>query len=132
MYKPTAGDVGSLEATVLPLSPVEFHVLLVLAAGPLYGYAVLKAVEEESRGAVRPEIGSLYRVLARLMTLGLVDETRAPKGSPKVHRGRARRYYQITPEGRHLLEEEALRLQNAVEIARRRSVLPEGAEGVGS
>lgn len=31
-------------------SATEFHVLLVLSRGALYGYAIMKAVEEESGG----------------------------------------------------------------------------------
>jgi DNA-binding PadR family transcriptional regulator len=111
----------------LPLSAVDFHVLLVLARRTLHGYAILKAVETESGGAVSPEVGSLYRVLARLMAEGLVEETSAPASAPKVHRGRSRRYYRLTREGRALLKAEARRLASAVEIARNRAILPEGA-----
>jgi DNA-binding PadR family transcriptional regulator len=111
----------------LPLSPLDFHVLLVLAAGDLYGYAILKAVEEESGGVVHPEIGSLYRVLARLMSLELVDEAPTPAKAPEVHRGRSRRYYRLTREGRAALEAEAHRLEGAVELARRRALLARGS-----
>ena len=112
----------------LPLSAVDFHVLLVLAGGTLHGYAILKAVEAESDGLVSPEVGSLYRVLARLMAAGLVEETSAPASAPRVHRGRSRRYYRLTREGRALLKAEARRLASAVEIARIRAILPEGAK----
>jgi DNA-binding PadR family transcriptional regulator len=110
-----------------PLSAVDFHVLLVLARKTLHGYAILKAVEAESRGAVSPEVGSLYRVLARLMSDGLVEEADPPASAPRVHRGRARRYYRLTRDGRALLKAEAKRLAHAVEIARARAILPEGA-----
>ncbi len=112
----------------VPLSAVDFHVLLVLAGGTLHGYAILKAVESESEGLVSPEVGSLYRVLARLMTAGFVEETPAPAVAPRVHRGRSRRYYRLTREGRALLKAEAKRLASAVEIARSRAILPEGAK----
>ena len=112
----------------VPLSAVDFHVLLVLAGGTLHGYAILKAVESESDGLVSPEVGSLYRVLARLMAAGLVEETSAPAAAPRVHRGRSRRYYRLTREGRALLKAEARRLASAVEIARIRAILPEGAK----
>lgn len=108
-----------------PLSPVEFHVLLVLAAENLYGYAILKAIDEESGGAVSPEIGSLYRVLGRLMSLGYVDEVDAPAKAPEVHRGRTRRYYRLTRPGRAVLKQDARRLEHAVSIARDRRLLPE-------
>lgn len=39
-----------------------------VADGPLYGYSVRDAVEEESEGALTPRAGSLYRVIARMMT----------------------------------------------------------------
>ncbi|HSF16880.1 MAG TPA: helix-turn-helix transcriptional regulator [Vicinamibacteria bacterium] len=110
------------------LSPTDFHVLLVLASGDLYGYAILKAVREESSGAVRPEIGSLYRVLARLMSLGLVDEVEAPGNAPAIHRGRTRRYYRLTRRGRDVLASETRRLETAVRIARKRA-RDEGAAG---
>ena len=79
-----------------PLTAVDYHVLMVLTEEDLYGYAIMKAVEEESSGAVSPEIGSLYRILARLMSEGFVEEAGAPKGSSSEHRGRPRRYYRAS------------------------------------
>lgn len=104
----------------LPLSPTDFHVLLVLASDDLYGYAIQKAIERESGGAVRPEIGSLYRVLGRLTSLGLVDETDGPEDAPESHRGRPRRYYRLTAQGLDLLKADARRMEGALEIARAR------------
>ena len=108
-----------------PLSARDFHVLLVLADGALYGYAIMKAIEEESGGVISPEIGSLYRVLARLMSDGLVEETEAPEDAPTVHRGRARRYYELTPAGRRMLTAESKRLDRVMELVRVRNVLPD-------
>lgn len=108
------------DAQPLPLSPTDFHVLLVLASEDLYGYAIQKAVADESGGSVRPEIGSLYRVLGRLMSLGMVEETQAPDGAPESHRGRPRRYYMLTARGREALEADARRLEGALQIARLR------------
>ena len=111
----------------LPLSATDYHVLLVLAEEDLYGYAIMKAIEEDSRGAVSPEIGSLYRILARLMTEGFVDEIGTPAEAPTEHRGRPRRYYRLTKQGRVALHDESLRLRGVVELARERSLLPEVA-----
>ena len=36
-----------------PLSPLEFHVLLILAPAQLYGYAIKKGVEAAKKGVVR-------------------------------------------------------------------------------
>ena len=113
--------------SAVALSPTDFHVLLVLAGGDLYGYAILKAVEEESQGAVQPEIGSLYRVLGRLMALGLLAEVPAPAKAPDVHRGQPRRYYHLTRAGRAVLKTDAQRLEGALEIARERALLPEAS-----
>lgn len=107
-----------------PLSAMDYHVLMVLTEEDLYGYAIMKAVEDESAGAVSPEVGSLYRILARLMSEGLVDEVDAPDGSPTEHRGRPRRYYGLTVQGRAALTAESLRLQGVLELARQRSLLP--------
>lgn len=103
-----------------PLTATDFHVLLVLAGERLYGYAILQAIERESGGAVAPEIGSLYRVLARLLDAGLVDEAEAPGGAPSTHRGRPRRYYALTEAGRTALRAETKRLAGALEIAEAR------------
>ena len=109
-----------------PLSPTEFHVLIALADGPSYGYAVKKAVARHSRGAVTPEIGSLYRVLARLMDSGWVEETAPPPGAREGTRGQPRRYYALTAAGRAVAHEEARRLSHVLHLARERDMLPEG------
>jgi DNA-binding PadR family transcriptional regulator len=109
-----------------PLSAMDFHVLMVLASGASYGYAIMKAVAEQSQGAVQPEIGSLYRVLARLMAEGWVREAAEPAAAPEATRGRERRYYGLTPEGRRVAREEAHRLAHVVALARERRLLPGG------
>ena len=105
-------------AALLPLSALDLQVLLVLAGGELYGYAIMKAVEEQSGGVLRPEIGSLYRVIARLMAGGWVVETEPADVPP--HPGVPRRYYDLTPEGRVALSEEARRLREISDLAHRR------------
>lgn len=101
------------------LSRLEYHVLLAMAEGPRYGYAVRDAVEEESGGTLTPRAGTLYRVIARLITSGLVSEIEAPP-EPEPHPGRPRRYYALTEEGRARLLEEAHRMRDAAALARRR------------
>jgi DNA-binding PadR family transcriptional regulator len=100
------------------LSNLEYHVLLALAAGPLYGYAIKDAVANESAGTLTPRAGSLYRVVARLMTSGFVIET-APKDSTP-HPGLARKYYALTAKGRATLAAEARRLKRSAAIAEKR------------
>ena len=98
-----------------PLSPNDFHLLLVLAEGESYGYALLKTMEQESSGSVRPDIGSLYRALARLVGAGLVED--AGKRDEELSPGRPRHYYRITEAGRQALALDAERLRRALALA---------------
>lgn len=100
------------------MSRLEYHVLLAMAERPRYGYAVKSAIEDESGGALAPRAGSLYRVIARLMGEGWVEEVEPAEVEP--HPGRPRKYYGLTPEGRVVLGREAARLRDAAELAERR------------
>lgn len=108
-----------------PLAPVELYVLLALEEGESYGYAIMKRVDELSVGAVQPDIGGLYRVLAKMTALVWVVEADAPEGSPEVHPGRTRRYYRMTGAGRVALSAELARLRIVVELAAARDLLLE-------
>lgn len=105
------------------LSPIEFQVLLVLAEGPSYGYAIMKSVEDQTGGRLHPEIGSLYRVLSRLMTRGLVEEQAPPEAAPVNQRGLPRKYYGLTPAGSRTARDEAHHLAGVLAIARSRKLL---------
>jgi DNA-binding PadR family transcriptional regulator len=107
------------------LSGLEYHVLLAMAESSMYGYAIKESVETESEGTLKPRAGSLYRVLARLMTWGLVNETDAD-GPTEPHPGRTRKYYGLTPEGRGALADEARRLRGAAALAETRLGAIEG------
>lgn len=107
------------------LSTLEYHVLLALASGPLHGYAVKDAVALESGGAVVPRAGSMYRVIARLMTVGYVAEA-APADAEETHPGHPRRYYMLSALGRQTLAAEARRLAQAAAMATRRLGAAEG------
>lgn len=112
---------------LLPLSATDYHILMVLAERDLYGYAIMKAVVEDSAGTASPGIGSLYRMLARLTAQGWLEEVATPRGAPREHRGHPRQYYRLTREGRVILREESLRLERVIELARERKLLPEGS-----
>ena len=107
--------------THLPLRPVEFEVLLVLARGDAHGYAIIKEAEERSGGSPRLETGTLYRALRRLASAGLVKPA---ERRPAPDRDDERRtYYAITPFGRQAAAAEARRLAAQVEVARARDLL---------
>jgi DNA-binding PadR family transcriptional regulator len=105
-------------------SLLEYHVLLALASGALHGYAIAERVAAESSGALRPRAGSLYRVVARLMSAGLIVESEAE--TEVSHPGLARRYYALTGDGRRMLAEEARRLKQAAAVAEKRLGLARG------
>jgi len=107
------------------MSTLEFHVLLALAGGPLYGLAIKYAVSAESGGALAPRAGSLYRVLARLVADGLVTEV-APDESVPPHPGLARRYYALTAAARGELLAESRRRKQAAAMAEKRLGVAQG------
>lgn len=98
---------------------LDYHVLLALSSGPIHGYAIKDAVVADSGGEQAPRAGTLYRVIARLITEGLVQET-APKGPSEAHPGQPRRYYDLTPAGRRTLAAQAQLLKQAAAEATRR------------
>lgn len=101
---------------LLPLKPADFHILLSLAEGPRHGYGIMKVVELESNGEVRLELGSLYRLLGRLLDLGMLEMADSDD---------RRRNYSLTPFGRRVLEAEARRLSALVKLAPVRKLLRE-------
>jgi DNA-binding PadR family transcriptional regulator len=102
----------------LPLSSHDFQVLLVLAEGPRHAYGLARAVEDAEDGGVRLELGSLYRILARLTTQGLIADTGGPRDAGGGDS--RRRYYCLTPLGRRVAEAETTRLESVLALARRR------------
>lgn len=108
----------------LPLKPADFQVLLVLCEGPQHAYGLSKAVEEQHKGRVHLEIGSLYRMMGRLSTEGLIEEAQGPEsldGSP----AQRRRIYRITELGRQVARAEARRLEEVLDVARQKDLLTE-------
>ena len=99
----------------LPLAPQDLQLLLAVADAPLHGYAMMKAVESQSGGALHVELGSLYRMIHRLERSGLLAESksRAAAASP----GRDRRFYRITAFGRAVVAAELDRLWRVLEVA---------------
>jgi PadR family transcriptional regulator, regulatory protein PadR len=102
----------------MTLSGLEYHVLLSLADGARHGFAIAERVAIDSGGALRPRAGSLYRVVARLIVEGWVDEREAEDEEP--HPGLPRRYYRLTAAGRLSLAQEAARLRHASTVALKR------------
>src|SRR5436305_3630157 len=95
--------------TPSPLTPALFNVLLALADGEKHGYAILKEVDEQTAGEVQLSTGTLYGIIKRLLTDGLIVESRnRPAADEDDQR---RRYYRLTDDGRKVAVAEAERME---------------------
>ena len=84
-----AGTIERLRKGML-----TFLVLEALSEKPLYLYQIIKLIEKNTHGHYRPSTGSLYPVLRKLVQQGAI------KVIEKDHK----KFYEITEEGRKLLE----------------------------
>lgn len=105
-----------------PLTPAVLHILLALAGGERHGYAIMKQVEADSRGAVKMGPGTLYGSLKRMLDAGLVQES-ARRIDPELDDER-RVYYRISGAGSKALARELARYGQLVALARARNLLP--------
>src|SRR5580692_12453737 len=111
--------------TIRSMTGQAFFVLTALADGPRHGYGIVREVVELSQERVKLKIGSLYGVLDRLASDGLIEPDRE-----EAHDGRLRRYYRLTQDGRRALAEEAeLRAATARVVRARLRLAGEQAAG---
>ncbi len=102
-------------ADYLPLRPVEFHILLSLAAGERHGYGIIQDIQDRG-DAPAPDVGTMYRALARMVEARLIE---AAARRPAADAGDERRnYYRITEAGRRVAMAEARRLEMLTRAAR--------------
>ena len=108
----------------LPLRPVEFHILLSLAAGDRHGYGIIQDAEARGESSV-PDVGTLYRALRRMQDQGLIDaaEQRPVDGAADERR----HYYRISPLGLRVARGEARRLAALARAAMVGGLLEAGA-----
>jgi len=77
----------------------ELAILSLLDKQPLYGFEIAKRIEEDSGGALRFNLASLYPMLYELEKRGWI------KGRWEANRaGRDRRYYCLTLSGKKKLQ----------------------------
>ena len=93
----------------LPLTAAGFQVLVALADGEQHGYALLKAVEEQTGGEIALSTGTLYGIIRRLLDGELIAERHTRDG---------KRLYRLTPLGREVARAEADRLEALLTTAR--------------
>ena len=106
-----------------PLRPAVFHILLALARGELHGLGIAESVDEATAGSVSLGPGTLYRSLKEMARDGLIGEVPAPAEGEDPRR----RFYALTERGRVLVQAEAERLAQIVEVARATRVLPDAS-----
>ncbi len=108
-----------------PLRRVEFHILLSLASGERHGYGIIRDIEARGETAV-PDVGTMYRALARMAELRLIE---APARRPAPDAGDERRnYYRITASGRRVAKAEVRRLEALMRAARLGGLVTKGAK----
>lgn len=103
------------------LSPAAFHIMLVLADGENHGYAIMREVNEHTQGRMRLGPGSLYGTIKRMLADGWIEES-DERPDPQLDDER-RRYYRLTGVGRKLVQAEAERLEQLVNVARKKRLL---------
>jgi DNA-binding PadR family transcriptional regulator len=122
----------------LPLQEPTFWILLSLSPGKKHGYAILKDVKTLSNGSLTMSTGTLYGAIERLMEQQLIERADnseiATSSLPEtqLHPGKPRKAYQLTTNGRLVLEAEILRLKALVTVAQGRlgdELLQTGGEG---
>jgi DNA-binding PadR family transcriptional regulator len=105
----------------LPLTSAEFHFLLSLADGEKHAYAIMKDVARLTEGRVRLSAGTLYGLVRRFVSEGMIVES-AERPAAALDDER-RRYYRLTDFGRALAAAEAARLEDLLALARSKRLL---------
>jgi PadR family transcriptional regulator PadR len=100
--------------THLPLTEPTFFILLALAPGPQYGYAIMKETAALSNGRLQMSTSTLYGAIRRLRDQGWIVRSVAESG---LEKGRERKAYQLTDLGRRILNAETARLQSLAALA---------------
>jgi DNA-binding PadR family transcriptional regulator len=104
-----------------PLTAAMFNVMLALSDGDKHGYAILKDVAAQTNGEVQLSTGTLYGIVKRLLSEGMIVELRRrPAAEDDDSR---RRYYHLTAEGRKTAVAEAVRMEKLLERARAKRLI---------
>jgi DNA-binding PadR family transcriptional regulator len=93
----------------LPLASLDFQVLTLVATRRLHGYGLIQASSELFPGQPPLDVGTLYRIVSRMLDHRLIREVKAPEDAPEDNR--VRRYYLATELGREVARAEAARLR---------------------
>jgi PadR family transcriptional regulator PadR len=89
-------DVGLMQGTL------DILVLRALTWKPMHGYAIVRFIKENSKGAFDVKDGALYTALHRLEERKCVESEWG-----RSDKGKRARFYSVTTKGRRLLRTEA-------------------------
>ena len=91
---------------VEPLTESYFYILLCLANGPNHGYGIMQRTKELSAGEVKIGSGTMYGATGNMTKKGwIVESNGSTEDSDR------RRMYELTEEGREILDMEIRRLR---------------------
>ena len=115
---------------MLPLTPAVFHILLALADGERHGYSIMQEIVAHTSGKMRIGPTTLYRSIKQMLRDGLIFETNE-RPDPALDDER-RRYYKLTGFGQQVALAETQRLEQALRVARSKSLLTGARLGTSS
>src|SRR2546428_5773464 len=76
-----------------PKGLLRYYILHKIAQKPIHGYEIIQDIDSKTDGAWRPGAGSIYPILKKLVSEGLI------KADPEPSDEATRRVYHITPKG---------------------------------
>ncbi|CAJ2233125.1 PadR family transcriptional regulator [Companilactobacillus paralimentarius] len=92
----------------LPLTETVYYILLVLNQ-PLHGYGAIQEIDLLSNGDVKIAAGTMYGAIENLLKLRWIKEVPS--------QDKRRRVYQITEDGKNILELETQRMKQLIKVA---------------
>ncbi|MBR4392719.1 MAG: helix-turn-helix transcriptional regulator [Oscillospiraceae bacterium] len=95
----------------IALTESTYYILLSLVS-PQHGYGIMQQAEELSKGRVRLAAGTLYGALGAMVDKGWIEQLPVEEGSRKKE-------YQLTAQGRRVLEKEVERLRELADNGER-------------
>jgi len=76
-----------------PKGLLRYYILHKISQKPIHGYEIIQDIDSKTEGGWRPGAGSLYPILKKLVSEGLI------RAEPEPSSEATRRVYQITPKG---------------------------------
>ena len=101
-----------LKAKSEPLTESYYYILLCLYNKPNHGYGIMQDTVILSEGTVKIGSGTMYGATSNMMKKGWIRETESENSEDK-----RKRLYELTTEGKYILEQETIRLKRLVKAS---------------